>query len=291
MALRRILATLAALAAAAAGGGCGSDGDSGGEGGERPRPGLVGGIWIVGDGGLEEPEDDLVAAMIERHDPNWFLFLGDVYENGTAEEYRENYAPSYGRFKFRTYPIPGDHEWPNREEGYDRYWTELMSRNDGRHYYAFHIAGWTFLALNSEESLQPGSAQFRWLRRELRALRDDCAMAMVHAPRFNAGRHGDTEELAPAWDELAGDVVAVFSGDDHNYQRMRPEDGTTQFIVGTGGRMPYEVDTSDPRLAASEEESLGALRLELAKGRAEYDFVTIDGRVLDSGSLSCDPSN
>ena len=40
------------------------------------------------------------------------LSLGDhTYPSGLAAEFRDCYAPTWGRFKERTYPTPGNHEY------------------------------------------------------------------------------------------------------------------------------------------------------------------------------------
>jgi hypothetical protein len=248
-------------------------------------------VWAVGDGAVAGQDDDLLAEMIEGHGPERLLYLGDVYEDGTGEEFRTNYDTSFGRFKDRTYPVPGNHDWPNHTEGYDVYWNELVERNRGRHYYAFDIASWHFVALNTEEPTGPGSPQYAWLRRHMAKRRGNCTIVISHAPRLNAGEHGDDDELAAAWDgPLRGKIVAFLSGHDHDYQRFEPEDGITQPVVGTGGRGLYDVHEEDSRLAASDDKTVGALRLGLRQGRADYDFVTVDARSLDSGTLTCDPA-
>jgi hypothetical protein len=244
-------------------------------------------VWVVGDGGVSGPEDDRVAAMIEEAGPGRLLYLGDVYETGTPEDFSDHYDPSFGRFKSITYPTPGNHEWPNRRQGYDRYWSDLLRRSGGRHYYSFDVGGWHFVSLNSEERIGPRSSQLAWLRRHLEQRGGNCTIAMVHSPRYTVGEHGYDESLAPAWKLLRGKAVAVLSGHDHNYQRMRPENGLTQFVVGTGGRLLYPVEESHWRLAASNDESFGALRLDLGERRADYAFISVDGRREDAGSLTC----
>ncbi len=127
-------------------------------------------VWAVGDGGVAGPADDRLAARVAREGIDRLLYLGDVYETGTATDYAENYAPSWGRFKGITSPTPGNHEWDNRAEGYDRYWGSLAPRNRGGHYYSFNIGGWHFVSLNSHEHSGPGSAQAAWLRRDLKRI-------------------------------------------------------------------------------------------------------------------------
>jgi hypothetical protein len=274
-------------------------GACGGAGGEEATPvpevarsaEFDGGVWVVGDGAVPGEADDRLAEMMEGHGVQSLLYLGDVYEHGTAEEFQSNYHSAFGRFKSKTYPVPGNHDWPNHTVGYDVYFSELLQRNDGRHYYAFDIGPWHFVALNTEEPVGPGSEQFAWLRRHMAKRRDTCTMVISHTPRLNAGEHGEDAEMAAVWERLLrGKAVAVLSGHDHDYQRFKPEDGITQIIVGTGGRGLYDVHEQDSRLVASDDKTFGALRLELRKGRADYDFVTIDARSLDSGTLTCDPS-
>lgn len=218
-------------------------------------------VWAVGDGGVREKTDDAVAARIEAEGAfKRLLYLGDVYETGTASEFATNYASSFGRFKSRTRPTPGNHEWPNRATGYDPYWGSLGVPN-GRHYYSFDVKRWHFVSLNSEEDIGPGSAQLEWLRDDLRAQSGTCTMAFMHQPRYSAGEHGDNEALDAAWDALTGRAEALLSGHDHHYQRHKRRNGTAQFVVGTGGRYLRGVNDSYPRLAAFDDDHFGALRL------------------------------
>ena len=247
-------------------------------------------IWAVGDGAVPEPYDEEVAQRIQADGPfDRFLYLGDVYETGTAEEYRTNYDPAFGRFKAFSSPTPGNHEWDNRGQGYDPYWGSLAPRNGG-HWYSFDLAGWHIVSLNSEEDASEGSAQVAWLRADLARYDGTCTLAFMHKPRYSAqADSGGHPELEPAWSSLVGRAVAVLAGHHHNYQRLAPERGLVQFVVGTGGRRRYNVNEADPRLQASSDQVFGALRLRLASGTATYDFLTSSGEGLDSGSLGCRP--
>lgn len=246
-------------------------------------------VWAVGDGGVTGPEDEAVADRIGAEGLDRLLYLGDVYETGTAEEYRTNYDPSFGRFRSVTSPTPGNHEWGNRATGYDPYWGSQAPRSSGGHYYSFDVAGWHIVSLNTMEDASAASPQAEWLRRDLAAHPGTCTMAFFHHPRYTAGPYTGGERFEPLWAALAGRAVAVLSGHDHNYQRMRPERGITQWVVGTGGRRLHETNESDARLAAVNDTSTGALRLDLSRGRAGFEFVAPSGARLDSGSLDCTP--
>lgn len=78
-------------------------------------------VWAVGDGADEGVGSRAVARLISSGDPVRFLYLGDVYEGGSAQEFRANYAAIYGPLKDITLPTPGNHDWPRHAEGYDSY--------------------------------------------------------------------------------------------------------------------------------------------------------------------------
>ena len=242
-------------------------------------------IWAVGDGDASDA-GRAVADRIGRAPFDRLLYLGDVYESGTAGEFGRNYMPTYGRFAGRTAPTPGNHDWSNHETGYDRYWRDALGGRRAAAWYAFNAGGWRILSLNSETGHSAGSPQGRWLRSELRNP-GTCRIAFWHRPRFSAGKHGDQEDVGPLWSALRGHAAIVLNGHDHDMQRMRPMGGITAFVSGAGGRSHYGVDRDDGRLAFSDVKTYGALRLVLRPGSAAFAFVAADGRVLDSGTIGC----
>ncbi len=247
-------------------------------------------LWAVGDGAVPGTADDSLAARVAKEGIDRLLYLGDVYESGTTREFETNYASSWGRFKPITSPTPGNHEWGNHEEGYDRYWGRRAFGARGAHYYSFNLDGWHFVSLNSEEDTGPGSPQVAWLRRDLSRYGGTCTAAFWHRPRYDAGSHSDATDVEPFWRALRGRAVAVLNGHDHNYQRFRAVRGITQFIAGAGGREPlHDIDMSDPRLAAAEGSRLGALRLGLKRSAMTYGYRHVDGSRSDLGRIGCRP--
>ena len=242
-------------------------------------------IWAVGDGADGSAEARALAGRIASERADHFLYLGDVYDQGTAEEFQRNYKEAYGRLDAIASPTPGNHDWPNASEGYRPYWEHVRGRPMPS-YYSFRAGGWQLLSLNSEAPHDQGSAQLRWLRRAL-AGPGRCRIAFWHRARFSAGDHGDQEDTHALWSTLRSKATIVVVGHDHNMQRLHPIDGLTQFVSGAGGRSHYELDASDPRLAFANDRDYGALRLELAPGLARHSFVSISGETLDSGELSC----
>jgi hypothetical protein len=252
-----------------------------------PDPAAAQTVWAVGDGAAAGADDEAVAARIQAEAIDRFLYLGDVYDRGTAREFATRYESAFGRFKPITNPTPGNHEWSNRAEGYDAYWGSGVRQPDGGHWYSFDLNDWHFVSLSSMEAHGPGSPQLAWLQADLARYPGTCTIAFTHYPRFSAGPAYNVESLEPLFAALSGHAVALLAGHEHNYQRHLPTRGITQFVVGTGGHSIQSGDGFDPRLAYSRNDAFGALRLRLALGQATFEFVPVSGPALDAGSLEC----
>jgi hypothetical protein len=246
------------------------------------RGGLV---WAVGDGDASANAAALVR-RIRRSRPQRFLYLGDVYPNGSARDFARAYAPTYGRLGGATAPTPGNHDRGRARSGYFPYWRRVKGAPQPS-YYSFRVGDWQILSLNSETAHGGGSAQLRWLRARLRGA-GTCRLAFWHRPRFSAGTvHGDQPDVAPFWRALRGHARIVLNGHDHDSQRLRPVDGITEFVAGAGGHGRYPLDRSYRLLAFGDSSHYAALRLRLRPGLARYAFVTAGGHTLDSGQVRC----
>ncbi|HZO60798.1 MAG TPA: metallophosphoesterase [Solirubrobacterales bacterium] len=246
-------------------------------------------VWAVGDGADGGDRARRVARVIERSRPDRVLYLGDVYDQGTAEEFDRNYRPVYGRLAGITAPTPGNHDWPRHEEGYDPYWRKANPRLPrNRHWYSFKTAGWEFLSLNSQEEHAEGTPQQRWAERAV-SERGTCRIAFWHRPFLNAGRHGDQPDVEPLWNTVRDHAVLVIGGHDHNLQHFKRSEGLVQLVSGAGGHEFYSSNQDDPRLAWDEDDEAGAVRLDLRRGLARFRFVNEDGRTLHRGRVRCRP--
>jgi Calcineurin-like phosphoesterase len=245
-------------------------------------------VWAVGDGADGGPDGRAVAEMVAAHRIDRFLYLGDVYETGTPSEFASNYRPLFGRFDGIAAPTIGNHEWPNVATGYVPYWTSPRGSPPPL-WYGFAVSGWQLISLDSNAPVVDSSQQLGWLSRTIRDTPryGTCRIAFMHHPRYSAGLHGDTSQLAPAFDELSGHAAIILAGHDHDMQRLRPVDGITQLVEGAGGSELYPVDKDDPRLAFQDDTDHGALRLKLTPGRAVATFVATDGSVLDRSAVPC----
>ena len=267
--------------------------------GTRPARGAPLVVAAVGDGGGGEPGDAATVGRIASWDPNLFLYLGDVYQDGRPMEFDNWYgaegAPNtYGQFKSITNPTIGNHEWVGTDaSGYFHYWDNVP------HYYSFDAGGWHFISLDSTSQFgqtQPGSDQYWWLLFDLLRHRSECTIVYYHHPLYNTGPEGTSPEMSAIWSLLAkARVTLVLNGHDHSYQRFTPLDaagnpsptGITQMIVGSGGHGHQEQATTDARMVASDFTNFGALKLKLYPTSATFAFESANGSVVDSGLLPC----
>lgn len=241
-------------------------------------------LWAVGDSADGGRAARAVASLIASRRADGLLYLGDVYETGTIEEFERKYEPLFGRLAPITAPTPGNHEWGGHERGYDVWWEEQKGRVPPLSY-SFTVAGWRILSLNSETG-SGREEQIRWLRGQV-SRPGNCRIAFWHTPRYSAGvTHPDNPRIAPFWNALRGRAAIVLNAHEHNMQRLKPIDGITQLVSGTGGRQLYRL-RRDVRLAFGNARTFGALRLQLSPGRARWAFVSTRGKTLDSGTIKC----
>lgn len=244
-------------------------------------------LWAVGDGADGGAEGRDLGRMLGLTRLDRFLYLGDVYETGTARDFATKYAPAFGGLASRTAPVIGNHESAQRNAGFMPYWRSVRGRAPSP-WYTISASGWQLIGLDTNSSAEPGSPQLGWLKRKLRRTPGygDCRIAFMHHPRFSAGMHGDNEEVAPIWSALSGRASLAIGGHDHDYQRLLPISGLTQLVVGTGGRASYQVK-ADSRLAFSDDKHTGAVRVRLRGRQAFISFVGLDGMVYDHTIVRC----
>jgi hypothetical protein len=241
---------------------------------------------------------EATARLVARMNPDAVLALGDTqYERGQYREYLRSYDPTWGRFKSRTYPVPGNHEYHTpRARGYFRYFGRRA--HGPRGFYSFDLGKWHLVALNSREGDVPGSRQVRWLRRDLRRDRHRCELAYWHHARWSSGdHHGSNDHMAPFW-KIAFDqgVDVALMGHEHNYERFAKlassgrvtRRGVRGFVVGTGGIDYLDGFRSSPmRSSRARISQYGVLRLALSGRGYRWAFHTIDGSTPDVGSSRC----
>ena len=267
------------------------------------------------------------------------ITLGDnAYINGTRTQFAncyDNYRLSdhrvydssrtawWGRFKGRTMPTLGNHEYLNSSESSLKskpYFDYFGAHNGfklpaapvpssgltkGKGYYSYDLGRWHIVALNSNcdyVSCGSTSAQARWLRNDLANHPARCTLAYMHHPLYASGTGGLEPRVRPLWSILYNRGADVMlNGHDHRYERLArvdpagnpdPDYGIRPFIAGTGGWPGSGTsDESDPNSQLKVLGKAGILRMGLSDASYSWRFVAVDGtangNVMDSGTQSC----
>jgi hypothetical protein len=242
------------------------------------------------------------------------LTLGDTqYEDGTLLEFRDSFDKSWGRVKWLTRPVIGNHEYNSDGIGYFAYFG-TAAKPQGLSYYTYNVGTWQVFALNSQcervGGCHDGSPQHDWLEAELARSTAQCTLAYMHHPLFSSGPREDEQPVKPLWDALyLGGADVVLVGHDHHYERFAPQRpdstpdaafGIREFIAGAGGnnhtKLENEIgklptsspiadnsekidptipvtDPFDPQLFKDEADSFGILELTLRPNAYEWVYV------------------
>lgn len=226
----------------------------------------------------------------------------NAYNEGTAEQFQKCYHPTWGRFRERTRPTVGNHEYyakdaQNRSlyarDYFDYFGVERAGPRD-KGYYSYDLGEWHILALNSELSASGMAEQLQWARDDIARHPRRCTLAYWHRALFTSGKYGAaaaTKGINPKMrqffrvlDGLGVDVVV--SGHDHHYERFSPQDadrrpdpnGVAQFLVGTGGIGLREEELPPAQRrnsAAFDKHTWGVLKLTLHPDSYDYEFVPV----------------
>jgi hypothetical protein len=264
-----------------------------------PPPGSAStSVNILGDTGwCGSPAMAPIARLFDRFDGD-IILAGDLaYPNGSPDDFRNCFEPSFGRFKSRMHAAPGNHEYmaSASAEPYFAYFGDRSGPNR-LGFYSFRAAEWTVLMLNSSVPIGRNSAQLAFVRQVMQQAPTRCTMAVLHHPFDSSSLNGPSPSLRDLWEllyNLGGDLV--INGHDHVYERHAPVNpdqrrddvrGIRQFTVGTGGATLY----GRMRTAINSElliSSYGILRLKLDPALYEWQFMDVNGNVVDRGLNVC----
>ncbi len=255
-------------------------------------------------------QDSNTYKLTAKINPNAILALGDLqYDDGALDKFISRYDKTWGKLKSITYPAPGNHEYgTNAASGYFGYFNNTKANGPagetGKGYYSFDLGGWHFISLNSNCAFVggcgEGSPQLEWLKADLQKNKLSCTAAFWHHPHFTSGNYADDEAAQNLstnfWTVLAGNKAdVILNGHDHIYERFsllspsgdKSENGIRQFTVGTGGKALYKKKAAITGSEIAIDDKFGVLVMELYQKAYRWQFISLDGKVLDSGYQQC----
>src|SRR5690348_1455636 len=250
---------------------------------------------------------EATAKLIEQI-PGTVFAAGDLaYEKGRSAEFKNCYEPTWGKFKDRTKPALGNHEYDGpTADGYFQYWAGRAGP-EGKGFYSYDLGRWHIVVLNTNCSKKrmggcgKGSPQETWLREDLAKHPDACILAYGHHALFSSGvlkDHALHPLMRPLWQDLyAAHADLILAGHEHSYERFAPQDpdgkpdpahGIREIVAGTGGRSHDPLGFATPNSEVREWKTYGVLKLTLAPGKYNWEFIPVEGQTFrDSGSGVC----
>jgi acid phosphatase type 7 len=200
-----------------------------------------------------------LVARIAGENPAAIFINGDLTWHGVAGDYAvyRDETRAWREKHLRVYPALGNHEFSGcLESGCLDLWWSAFPELRGRRWYSVAVGTKVLgVALDSDASLLPGSAQRTWLEGQMTALDPAIRLVLIvmhhppvadtqtvklvdHNPRPNE------IALAAYLKRVAAQSQARFvlsGGHIHNYERFA-QDGVVYLVSGGGGATPYDVD-------------------------------------------------
>jgi hypothetical protein len=223
-----------------------------------------------------------MAALKSRFDYDLVILLGDnIYGTRPGDfvtMFEQPYKPLIDAgVKFRA--SLGNHD--KREQSQ----YALFGMED-KLYYTFKAARQSvrFFAL---ESTYAEPAQLAWLEKELKGSTDEWKIAFFHHPLYSSAKgHGSTDALREVLEPLfiRYNVSVVFSGHDHVYERVKPQNGVVYFVVGSAGKLrPNDLNRASRLTAKGFDTDLAFLAAEIDGDNMMFQAISRTGAIVDSG--------
>ena len=239
---------------------------------------------VIGDTGTgEKPQYQVGEQLTASHAVfpfEFVLMLGDnIY--GT-EDFPKKFERPYKALldlKIPFYASLGNHDDPNQ-----RFYKPFNM--DGKRYYTFEKEGARFFALDSNYMDQ---AQVEGVEKELSGSKNTWKIAYFHHPLYSSGaRHGSEVDLRTVLEPLflKYGVSVVFSGHEHFYERLKPQNGITYITNGGAAKLREgNIRVGSEMTAKGFDSDRSYMLVEIHDKTMYFQALSRTGELVDSGSI------
>jgi hypothetical protein len=207
------------------------------------------------------------------------IHTGDLaYDSGTISQVEDTvfavYADLFRNIPF--FPASGNHDYGTMNGAPFR---DVFNLPDNERWYSYDWGHVHFVALDTEADY---STQMTWLEQDLAATTLPWKIVYMHRPPYSSGMHGsDTtlrNKLKPVVERFG--VQLVLAGHDHNYERMKPQNGVAYVVTGGGGIGTRSVGASS--FTAFAEDVIHFVYVEVGIDELVLHAIDATGREFDS---------
>ncbi len=252
---------------------------------------------VIGDMGTASREQREVgqqmALFYKKFPFNFVITVGDnILGADSAADFKTKFEAPYADLLtagVKFYATLGNHDNPEQRNyglfnmGGQRYYTFRASKGGLA---KIASGGVRFFALDSNYLDAP---QLAWLEKELSSSGSDWKIAVFHHPLYSSGRtHGSSLDLRKMLEPLfvRYGVNVVFSGHDHIYERVKPQQGITYFVSGSAGSL-RKGDYGQPRAfsATGFDRDFEFMLVEIDGPKMHFQAISRLGQTIDSGVI------
>lgn len=234
---------------------------------------------VVGDTGMNSPGQYLVTTALSRQDhyPSDFcMILGDVMypAGGGQESYQYGLLEAFKHYSKPILALPGNHDWYDNLRAFRKFFIQGHQPASIGQKYAWkspQLPNWYYFVdfgqhlrivcldtgLSGKMNLNKQS-QLKWLDNVLETAGSRKVILMMHHPMYSLRQRGHEKALQELLEPRLkkANVVAVFSGHDHSYQRHTIA-GIPHVIQGAGGASLHALpQTQEVHLPSGERQTL-----------------------------------
>jgi 3',5'-cyclic AMP phosphodiesterase CpdA len=251
-------------------------------------------LIVFGDSGKGNTEQyELGRTMTAHHWDRFYdmaLMLGDnIYPSGDPDDMVKKFERPYAELlkrgvSFRA--VLGNHDVRKGRQAQINYPNFNMR---GQTYYSF-TRGDGLVEFFALDSTRFDLLQRRWLQRALQSSQAKWKIAFFHHPLYSsADKHGSDLELRAELEPILvrSGVDVVFSGHDHTYERIKPQQGVQYFVSGAAASPRRgDLERDSPFIAVGNDETSSFMSIEITPERFSFKAIDVGGRVIDSGELT-----
>ena len=242
---------------------------------------------VFGDAGRGSPEQyelgNLMSEYRQTFKYDTVLMTGDnIYYEDTPADMKKKFEDPYKALLdqgVKFYASLGNHDSPNQR-------LYALFNMNGEEYYRIERGGVSMYALNS---VYMDKRQLDWFTAQLAKDTNKWRIAFFHHPPFSSGkRHGSDEEirkvLVPVM--LSNGVDVVFTGHDHFYERIKPQDGIQYFVAGAGGKIRKgDIRKNSPLTEKGFDADLSFMLIEVTGDEMHFQVIARNGSTIDQGVI------
>ena len=241
----------------------------------------------IGDTGTgTRQQKELAKLMLDYHmvfPYEFVIMMGDnMYGAEKPEDFKRKFEDIYKPLLdkgVKFYASLGNHD-----EAVQRHYEFFNMK--GEEYYKFKKGDVMFYALNSNYM---NKDQLNWMHSEMGTDTSKWKIAFMHHPPYSSGgKHGSATSVRKVTEPLFVEhgINAVFTGHEHFYERIKPQQGIYYFISGAGGKLRKgDVKKGSPLTVKAYDNDLSFMLVEINKDLLHFQVISRSGDTVDSAAL------